>query len=256
VQLVIGSCGALARIAPVPACASGGTTVTAGPATLYLGQRLALTGGRTWPVPAAPARTTLGHRADGAVLEGTFLVPRAALDPALVPSGEVVAFVPGDAVPLDAVRSATAADPLVTVQRLTTTAVLHRFDSIRRGLTVGLVLVLLLLAGVLLVAVGEQLQARRRALAALAALGTPRAVLARSILWESGVPVGVGAVVGATAGTLLGGVLLTVVSVPPRFEAAGTATAAAAAVLVPLAVTALSLPAARRLMRPEGLRTE
>jgi hypothetical protein len=55
---------------------------------------------------------------------------------------------------------------------------------------------------------------------------------------------------------VLGAVLLTVMSGPIALDGPAVLGSAAAALLVPLLVTAASLPTAARIMRPDGLRTE
>lgn len=57
-------------------------------------------------------------------------------------------------------------------------------------------------------------------------------------------------------GVALGGVLLAIVSRDVTVDPSMLAASAAAALAVPLLVTALSLPAATRLMSPDGLRAE
>jgi len=154
------------------------------------------------------------------------------------------------------INSRLQIDPTLEVQPLSPTSVSHRFDAVRRGLTVGLVLVLLLIGLVLLVSVGEQLRERRRALAVLAVLGLPRRVLVGSVLAESGLPVVLGAVVAAVTGAALGSVLLVIVGRAALPDPGVVLATAAAALLVPLLVTAASLPATIRLLRPEHMRAE
>ncbi len=166
----------------------------------------------------------------------------------VLPAGSV-ALVP-------AVQAATAIDPAVQVNPLAPTSTSHRFDTVRRGLTVGLVLVLLLIGLVLLVSVGEQLRERRRSLAVLAVIGLPRGVLVRSVLAESGVPIVLGGAVAAVAGAALGTALLAIVGRFAVPDAGVVLSTAVVALIVPLLVTAASLPAALRLLRPEHLRTE
>ncbi|MFF4949480.1 FtsX-like permease family protein [Streptomyces chattanoogensis] len=126
----------------------------------------------------------------------------------------------------------------------------------RHGLTAGAHAVLLLIGCGLLLTTLEQLHDRARLLAALDAFGTPRATLARSILWQTAVPVALGLTLALACGLSLGCLLLHMANGPlqPDWPAVLTLTGTAAVVI--LGVTALSLPLLWRLMRPEGLRTE
>ncbi|MEV6564164.1 FtsX-like permease family protein [Streptomyces kronopolitis] len=110
-------------------------------------------------------------------------------------------------------------------------------------------------SGLIISTVG-QLHERRRLLSVLAAYGTRRATPGRSMLWQTAVPVVLGLGPAPACGLALGSLLLTTldhtVTVDWPVVAAMTGTGGA----VILLVTALSLPALWRLMRPDGLRTE
>ena len=95
-----------------------------------------------------------------------------------------------------------------------------------------------------------------RGFAVLAAFGTPRTTLAWSVVWQTAVPVVLGLALAVAGGTGLGVVLQRMVGAPVSFDWAGTAALAAAGGALILAVTACSLPALWRMMRPEGLRSE
>jgi hypothetical protein len=128
---------------------------------------------------------------------------------------------------------------------------------ITRVLSVGSVLVLLLAAGSLLVAAGEQLWERRRSLAALMANGAGRGVLARSLVWQLAIPVAVAVVVAVPAGLGLDWLLLTlVVHRPMVVDVPAVAVLAATAAAAVLLVTALTLPALWRTASLEHLREE
>ncbi len=131
-----------------------------------------------------------------------------------------------------------------------------QYSSVRDGLFAAAVVTLLLIGAGLIISTVEQLQERRRLLSALDAFGTRRATLAWSILWQTALPVtlGLGLALGCglTLGTLLLTMIDTAVTVDWPVVAAMTGTGAG----VILFVTALSLPALWRLMRPDGLRTE
>ncbi|HEV7622817.1 MAG TPA: FtsX-like permease family protein [Amnibacterium sp.] len=254
VTVVTGDCAALASVASVPGCADGRVFVSPG-GSARRGTVLDAHG--AWRVPGDAATTTLTALPDGDTFEGALLVTPGALPLARQAPVSVSSVVPdGSAALLRIVLAATAVDPTIAVRPLAPISVSHRFDAVRRGLTAGLVLVLLLIGLVLLVSVGEQLRERRRALAVLAVLGLPRGTLARSILAESALPVVVGGVVAAVAGAALGTALLAILGRPGFPDAAVVASTAAVALIVPVLVTVAGLPAALRLLRPEHLRAE
>src|SRR5207245_8147135 len=130
------------------------------------------------------------------------------------------------------------------------------FSQLQRGLFIGLVAVLALIGASLLVSMVEQLQERRRLLAVLVAVGTRRATLGWSILWQTAGPVGLGLLLAAVVGSGVGVALLKMAGEPVRLNWPGIAGISGVAASVVLVVTALSLPVLYRLMRPEGLRTE
>ncbi|MGK5731794.1 FtsX-like permease family protein [Streptomyces sp. URMC 124] len=124
-------------------------------------------------------------------------------------------------------------------------------DALRAG-GVGL---LVLIGLSLLVTTVEQLREHRRALSTLVACGTDRATLARSVLWQTAVPVALGMVLATASGIGLGRMLLALVHEDVRDWFAFAPLAGAGAALI-AAVTLLTLPALWRATRPEGLRTE
>ncbi|MCR6489123.1 hypothetical protein M8542_40495 [Amycolatopsis sp. OK19-0408] len=131
------------------------------------------------------------------------------------------------------------------------------YALITRVLSVGSILVLLLAAGSLLVAAGEQLRERRRSLAVLTANGVGRGVLARSLVWQLAIPVAVAMAVAVLAGLGLDWLLLTlVVHRPMVVDVATIATLAGTAAAAVLVVTAVTLPALWRTTSVEQLREE
>jgi predicted lysophospholipase L1 biosynthesis ABC-type transport system permease subunit len=147
-------------------------------------------------------------------------------------------------------------DPLMSLSALAATARDTTFANIRRGLLIGVVATLLLIGASLLVSMLEQLREQRRTLAVLVAFGTRRSTLSWSVLWQTAVPVLLGLVLAVVAGTGLGALLLTLVGEPVRLDWSSVGASCGVAALVVLLVTALSLPALWRLVRPEALRTE
>ena len=146
--------------------------------------------------------------------------------------------------------------PTVTVSELSATDTPDRFLSVRRGLLAGTVITLLLIGFSLLVGVLEQLRENRRVLAVLTAFGTPHRVLGWSVLWQTAVPVALGLLLAVPSGIGLGALLLHMVRAGARIDPAEVLTMTGIAAAVVLLVTAASLPALRRIMRADGLRTE
>lgn len=212
-----------------------------------------------WRVPS-DARTVSPRTSivGGGPEEGVFLTPAAAdrrALPGLVPSA-VVRLEPGDDA-LEGLRTAAAGlGPLVRVNALQGTRQDDQFVAVRRGILVGAIAVLVLIGASMLVGALEGLHERRRLLASLVAVGTPPRVLHRSILLQTAVPVALGLAVAVAVGIGLGALLLRTIGEPVRVDVASTLlVVGVGAAVVPL-VTALSAPALRRILRPDGLRTE
>ncbi|HEY4279924.1 MAG TPA: ABC transporter permease [Conexibacter sp.] len=158
---------------------------------------------------------------------------------------------------IDRVRTtAERIAPLAATYELGIRVVGRQYAALRRGLFAGAVAVLLLIGGSMLVGAIEQLQERRRPLAALAAFGTPRTTVARSILWQTAIPIALGLALALATGLALGAMLLRMVDAPVTFDLPQIAGMTAASATVVVLVTVLSFPALRRTMRPEGLRIE
>lgn len=254
--IVLGSCAALRRLSTLPSCASG-SVFQAGGDTRLAGRTLQFGGGAaTWRLPSRTVRVPRATDVNGYPLDVVILATDDALPVAQAKQARMSAFFPAGSPVASAVGGLVALDPLLSVDPVRAVSTSHQFDSVQRGLTIGLVLVMLLIGGVLLVSIGDQLRERQRVLAVLAAVGMRRATMVRSILFESAVPIAVGAALASVAGIALGWVLLRVMSVPFALSPSSLAVSVVTAIVVPLAVTSLSLPAATRLMRPEGLRTE
>jgi hypothetical protein len=163
----------------------------------------------------------------------------------------------GDAGAVASVRDRAASlDRLAQVVAASGGAEAHTLSDLRRALFAGAVVVLLMIGASLLVAAGEGLRERRRALAVLAAFGTRRATIAWSMFWQAAIPVAGGLLLAVAVGIALGAMLSAVVDLSPQFDwgAIGLMLAAGAAVIV--MVTALTLPTLTKMMRPEALRVE
>ncbi|WP_229402634.1 ABC transporter permease [Micromonospora okii] len=131
-----------------------------------------------------------------------------------------------------------------------------QFVNVRRGMVVGVVVTLLLIGTSMLVGMLEQLRERRRLLAMLVAVGTPRRALGWSVLWQAAVPVLIGLGLAVVFGLGLGTVLLRMVGSPISVSWPAVATGVGLGGGLVLLVTGASLPLLWRLTRPEGLRAE
>lgn len=278
VVVVVGSCAELRALARLETCGDGSvfTTATGREGTVTPGAALDLKPPADEPVPGEAHERVRPH---------PWTVPRGARTVPLLPPGNG----PGHVVP-DVLATPSALDigaldnPAVeftvdfdrgipdAVEHLRNTAAridpaMHelsavdnphdaQLSSIRTGLFAGAVLTLLLIGSGLIISTVEQLHERRRLLSVLDAYGTRRATLGRSVLWQTAVPVVLGLGLALACGLALGALLQTMldhtVTVDWPVVAAMTGTGGA----VILLVTALSLPALWRLMRPDGLRTE
>jgi ABC-type antimicrobial peptide transport system permease subunit len=130
------------------------------------------------------------------------------------------------------------------------------FWLIDKVLSVGSVITLLLAAASLLVVALEQIRERRRALAVLTANGVKRSVLARSLLWQSAVPIAVAVVVAMVIGLTLTGLLLYVSGQPLVLDWSSIALFVGTAVVAVLASTGCTLPSLWRAASVDGLRDE
>ena len=130
------------------------------------------------------------------------------------------------------------------------------FESIRQALLAGSLITLLLAGASLLVLALEQVRERRRPLAVLAAGGVPRGALGRSLLWQNAVPLLLALVVAVSVGGGLAVLLLRIISQPIVLDWPGIGVLSAAAALMVVVVTLLSLPSLRRATGALGLRSE
>jgi predicted lysophospholipase L1 biosynthesis ABC-type transport system permease subunit len=158
-------------------------------------------------------------------------------------------------------RNAVAAHPLrANVETMTMPTNLNEdqktFGQIRKALLAGSLFTLALAGISMLVLALEQVRERRRPLAMLSASGVPRAVLARSLLWQVAVPVVLGVLAAIVTGVGLALLVLNLTSTPILLDWADVGVFSAAAVLLVLLVTAATLPALRNATRLAALRTE
>ncbi|HEY3503896.1 MAG TPA: ABC transporter permease [Actinocatenispora sp.] len=265
VPLVVGDCATLRGYAGVARCADGDvfSAATAGTPPLPAGTRVTLGVDREqanrWHLPASTVGVPWQGDPGGAS-RAVLLTPRAAAAAGLPNSLPTTAYVRADHaddVVDDRIRTAAARiSPLIGVQPMVSSSIDARFGAIRTGLLLGSIAVLIVIGASLLVTVLEQVRARRRPLAVLAAFGTRRGTIGRSVLWQTAIPVVLGLGVALLVGAVLGGVLLRMSGQPMSFDWTGALGIAGAGAAVVLLVTALSLPAVGRMMRPEAMRTE
>ncbi|MGW9171575.1 FtsX-like permease family protein [Streptomyces decoyicus] len=279
--VTVADCATLRQLADIGTCSQGsvfliedpeGPEDPENPYRPHPGERLALdpVGSRSdhrapalWSVPrtarpAAPKPS--GHR-PAFVTPGLLATPEA-LPPTLLRHPRVTVLLRLDPHTPDAIEyvrnTAAAISPQISFATF-------GFDSptdtdavsaTRHGLTACAAAVLLLIGCGLLITALEQLRDRARALSALDALGTPRAVLGRSVLWQTAVPVVLGLALALGCGLALGSLLLHMANFPLQADWWGILVLTGTAAAVVLGVTALSLPLLWRLMRPDGLRAE
>ncbi|MEU8589175.1 FtsX-like permease family protein [Streptomyces sp. NPDC048664] len=276
----VGDCDALREVATLPSCKDGDVFVTrtrAGYADPDNAAEIALVKpGRLlylqpsqdgaarglevpWTVPAnlrvVDARTDSLPNYNSLLVTPAALPDRAA--PAIASDGVYVRLDPSVPDSREYVRNAVArVDPLAQIYGWTATQEDAKYASIRTGLLVGSAFVLVLIGASLLVSQLEQLRERRKLLSALVAFGTRRRTLSLSVLWQTGLPVGLGLVLATTIGVTLGAVLLKMSGTPVTMDWASVLTMTGVGAAVVGVVTLLSLPPLLRMMRPEGLRTE
>ncbi|MER5702477.1 ABC transporter permease [Micromonospora sp. NPDC002296] len=265
-EVRIGDCAALAEFARLGSCADGDVFLAEGPPGEQFGPmpvpgtRMAVGANEIpWTVPARTRTVPAMPGPVGGVRSGLLVTPGAA-DASRwtgLRAEALVSIDPSDPDALERVRNAAAeVDLRATVSTLTDVTQSTQYVNVKRGLAVGLVVTLLLLGTSMLVGVLEQLRERRRLLAMLVAVGTPRSTLSWSMLWQSAVPVLVGLVLAVGFGLGLGAVLLRMVGAPVTVSWPVVALGAGLGGGVVLLVTGASLPVLWRLTRPDGLRAE
>ena len=265
-ELRIGDCAALTDLVTVDRCADRdvfvippGTQQTSAGTRVGAGTRLSLDDGRlVWTIP--PGARPVNARDSDRMNLPTVLATPGAIDAGRVGplSARIVAVLdPQTPDGVEHLRNAAALiDPAATVVVPSSVTEDRNFTNVRRGLYVGVVVTLLLMGLSLLVAVLEQLRERRRLLATLLAIGTPRRTLTWSLLCQLAVPLSVGMVLSVLVGIGLGSVLQRLVGAPllVNWTVIGISTGFAAGAV--LLVNVLSVPSLWRLVRADELRTE
>ena len=266
--VLVGDCAALGQVAVLPTCTDGDVFAARGQGDAehlpVPGKPVLIGDGDTsdeprWIVPST--LRNVGTRTDPQGFDWTaILATPASIPVADLAQATTMSYVSMDPTVPDAIdllrNTAARISPQVQVQTLSASDESHRFANVRRGLLAGSIVVLLLIGASLLVTMLEQLRERRRMLAMLVAVGTPRGALARSVLWQATVPMVLGLGVAIVGGLACGSVLLRIVNAPVRADWPSVVGLTAAGAAVVLVVTLGCIAVLWRLMRPEGLRTE
>ncbi|WP_457032573.1 FtsX-like permease family protein [Kitasatospora sp. P5_F3] len=272
----IADCATLAQFAALPGCKDG--DAFASPIGDEANLRI-----REEPVPPGARVRAFGGTGGEAPLWTLPAViapaPRLSrVDPGIAHSGNLLLLTPG-AVPPEVLRGQRAvvlaamsdglAEPL---EQLATDAMLispqartaslfddtqdHTYLAVKRVLTAGAGMTLLLVSLSLLVGQLERLREQRRILGVLYAFGTRRRVLALSVLWQTAIPMALGLALAAAGGLLMGAVLQYTAGLDFSFDWSSMLTLSGVAGASVLLVTVLGLPLLLRLMRPSALRHE
>jgi len=273
-DLLVADCTTLRAFATLPHCADGDFFVAHGgqgdeTGLFRPGQRVGFGvdqaggPGPDWRLPALTGSATAGpDPLQGAAdnLDGEFLATPGAVPAALLRTEASTVYIDYDQSrpdEVDQVRTTAALiSPLASVALPSRPTVNHNFSVVSRGLVLGAVLSLLLIAASLLVGQLEQLREWRRVLAVLRAVGTARRVIALSVLWQSVLPMLLGLVPAVAGGLALGAVLLHLADLPTAFDWGAVGLMVGLGALSVLLVTLGSLPLLMRMMRPGGLRHE
>ncbi|MFF5854863.1 ABC transporter permease [Streptomyces sp. NPDC012751] len=274
-SVTVGDCTALREVAHLPSCRDGDVFRVPGTdedaalrALLRPGRRGFLDAtysgtdpGREipWTVPAGLRKATAREDSLEAGVEGLLLTPSALPAEARSTMYHHVYVRLDESVPdsEEYVRNTAArADPLANAWRWTGTEQSTRYSSLRTGLFVGALCVLVLIGASLLVSQLEQLRERRKLLSSLLAFGTRRRTLGLSVLWQTAVPIALGLLLASVVGLALGTVLLKMTATPVTVDWRSVLALTGAGAAVVLTVALVSLPPLLRMMRPEGLRTE
>ncbi|MGC5663796.1 FtsX-like permease family protein [Micromonospora sp. WMMD723] len=262
VEIRVGDCAALAEFANLDRCVDGDTFLVSDPgdpAVVPAGTTLTVEDGSRWRVPTTARPATARPDPAGWLQNAVLVTPGAVDSRTLGPLRSTIYLQLDPAAPdaVEHVRNAVAAIDLTTpVSVLSSTIVSPRFADIQRGLAIGAVVTLLLIATSMLVGTLEQLRERRRLLAMLVAVGTRRSTLGWSVLWQTALPVGVGLVLAVGFGLGLGAALLRMVQAPVTVAWPVVGFSVGLGALTVLAISGLSMPLLWRLTRADGLRTE
>ncbi|MFD7579166.1 ABC transporter permease [Kitasatospora sp. NPDC059817] len=216
----------------------------------------------SWPLPAVTATVEPVEGADpnGRLGSGLLLLTPAAAPAAALrgqPATVLVAMAPGLPDPKEQLATAVMAiDPQGFAGSPLDRAVDPTYLAVKRLLTAGSAVTLLLVALSLLVGQLERFREQRRILGVLNAVGTRRRILGLSVLWQTLVPMALGMPLATVGGLLMGAVLQYTAGLPFALDWGSMLAMSAIAAGAVLLTTALGLPQLLRLMRPGELRYE
>ncbi|MFJ6568254.1 ABC transporter permease [Streptomyces sp. NPDC091292] len=273
-ELTVGGCAALREVAKVTSCRDGDVfavrnaeydentpKLAKSGRTLYVDPVYSGWGGKgePWRLPDdikwVDARKDPTGYERGGLLATPGALPKAAagallstvylqLDPSVEDGREIVR------------NAAASLSPIAEPMTMVSEERNERFASIRTGLFVGAICVLLLIGASLLVSQLEQLRERKKLLSALIAFGTRRRTLTLSVLWQTALPIALGLILASVVGLTLGAALLKMTGSSVAIDWPSLLSMTGIGAGVVLLVTVLSLPPLLKLMRPDGLRTE
>ncbi|MGW5050941.1 FtsX-like permease family protein [Actinokineospora sp. NPDC004072] len=265
----IGTCADIERVFQVVDCTDGevfaypGTTsrpgFTPGQSAMsvdWAGEKMVSLG--TWTIPQQVRELATGDISFGADLIAT---PKAAPpQPADRGVSLRIKLDPDQPDAIEHLRNAAfgnlSTDVYLDSEMSSRTDEQENFLTIQRGLLIGSVFTLMLAGVSLLVLAVEQIRERRRPLAVLAASGVPTGAIARSLLWQIGVPIGLGVLVALGTGVGLAALVNRLTNDPLLIDWAGVGVMTAAAAVLGLLVCLVTLPFLRSATRVESLRTE
>ncbi|MFJ3217908.1 ABC transporter permease [Kitasatospora sp. NPDC086801] len=216
----------------------------------------------SWPLPAVTATVepVEGSDPNGRIGAGLLLLTPGAAPAAALrgqPATVLVAMAHGLPDPKEQLATdVMAIDP----QGVTESPLDRTFDptylAVKRLLTAGSAVTLLLVALSLLVGQLERFREQRRILGVLSAVGTRRRILGLSVLWQTLVPMALGMLLATGGGLLMGAVLQYTAGLAFALDWGSMLAMSAIAAGAVLLTTALGLPQLLRLMRPGELRYE
>ncbi|MEU3354248.1 ABC transporter permease [Streptomyces sp. NPDC037389] len=270
--VTVGDCDTLRRLARLESCRDGDVFIADEPgrsAELLPGMALSMgdlpykRDGRKprtydWRIPASARTVRAVEDPLGRYHRGVLATP-STIDVAALPdptTDVAIQLEPGNLDAVERVRNTAAAiDPLMRVYRMGGVRKESNYAMIQQALLVGTGLLLALIGAGLTATTLEQLRERKRLMSTLAALGARRTSVVGSVLWQTAIPVVLGTTLAVAGGLGLGWVMLQVVNGTVRDWLGFLPVVGVGAGMIAL-VTALSLPAAHRMTRPNGLRTE
>ncbi|MEV7358762.1 ABC transporter permease [Kitasatospora sp. NPDC091276] len=216
----------------------------------------------SWPLPAVTATVEPVEGADpnGRLGSGLLLLTPGAAPAAALrgqPATVLVAMAPGLPDPKEQLATdVMAIDPQGVAGSPLDRTLDPTYLAVKRLLTAGSAVTLLLVALSLLVGQLERFREQRRILGVLSAVGTRRRILGLSVLWQTLVPMALGMLLAAVGGLLMGAVLQYTAGLPFALDWGSMLAMSAIAAGAVLLTTALGLPQLLRLMRPAELRYE